>query len=343
LIRHAFAAVALATLFPAAAFAAPEDVALRYVREHRAQLGLDAGDVAALQAPTVAEGGNVTTVRFGQAVDGIPAADSEVRVNLAPDETVLNVVGDPAGDLDANTTPTVTAGQAVRAVQAATASFRATTVDKVAKGATRETTYSDGTEAALALDDRRLVWRVTYRESSTEVWDAFVDARTGNVRRRVNMVKSDTPARVWENHPGAASGGTANTVDLELNGLPAGALRLSGRYVHAFTDLDDDDAVGAGEEVTPGSYTFQAFPGGSCTAAKPCSWSGGAGGTWNTNRQQNAVQAFYLANRFRTRLASDDRDLSPTDQDDALGRARLCRQRQVEEIAGRLRMSAREH
>jgi len=303
LIRHAFAAVALATLFPAAAFAAPEDVALRYVREHRAQLGLDAGDVAALQAPTVAEGGNVTTVRFGQAVDGIPAADSEVRVNLAPDETVLNAVGDPAHDLDANTTSTVTAGEAVRAVQAATSSFRATTVDKIAQGATRETTYTDGTAAELTLDERRLVWRVTYREASTKVWDAFVDARTGHVRRRVNMVKSETPAKVWENHPGAAAGGTADTVDLELNGLPAGALRLSGRHVRAFTDLDDDDAAGPGEEVAPGSYTFQAFPSANCTVAKPCSWSG-ADGTWNTNRQQNAVQAFYLANRFRARLAT---------------------------------------
>ena len=68
-----------------------------------------------------------------------------MRVNLAPDGRVLNVIGDPAHDLDANTTPTVGAGEAVRAVQAATGSFRATTVDKVAKGATRATTYTDGT------------------------------------------------------------------------------------------------------------------------------------------------------------------------------------------------------
>ena len=55
-------------------------------------------------------------------------------------------------------------------------------------------TYADGTTAELALDDGRLMWRVTYRASSTAVYDAFVDARTGNVRRRVNLVKSDTPA-----------------------------------------------------------------------------------------------------------------------------------------------------
>jgi hypothetical protein len=302
--RHAFAAVALATFaFPAAALAAPEDDALRYVREHRSDLGLDLGDVAALQAPTVVSGGNVTSVRFRQAVDGIPSADGEVRVNLAPDGSVLDVIGDPVADLDANTTPLVTAGEAVRSVQAATGGFHATTVDKVAKGATRATTYSDGSEAELSLDGRRLVWRVTYRESSTAVWDAFVDARTGKVRRRVNMVKSATNANVWENHPGTGLGGGSNVVDLETNGwLSPGATRLSGQFVRTFTDLDDSDTVGAGEEVVPGQYAATLFTGGSCTTANPCSWTG-APLSWFNNRNRNAVQAFYFANRFRDYLA----------------------------------------
>ncbi|WP_053226973.1 M36 family metallopeptidase [Solirubrobacter soli] len=302
--RHAFAAVALATLaFPAAALAAPDDVAMRYVREHRADLGLDLGDIAALEPPTVTTGGNVTSVRYRQAVDGIPTADSEVRVDLAPDGSVLDVGGDPVPDLAANTTPLVTAGEAVRAVQAATGSFHATPIDKVAKGATRATTYGDGSEAELALDDRRLVWRVTYRESSTAVWDAFVDARTGNVRRRVNMVKSATNAKVWENHPGNGIGGTANTVDLETNGwLTPGSTRLSGQFARTFSDLDDSDTVGPGEEVIPGQYTLQTKGGASCTAANPCSWSG-AGTNWTDNREQNAVQAFYFANRFHDWLA----------------------------------------
>ncbi len=302
--RHAFAAVALATLaVPAAAFAAPEDVALQYVREHRAQLGLDLGDVGALRAPVVSSGGNVTTVRFRQAVDGIPAADSEVRVNLGPDGRVLNVIGDPAHDLDASTTPTVGAGEAVRAVQAATGSFRATTVDKVAKGATRATTYTDGTEAELALDDRRLVWRVTYRESSAAVWDAFVDARTGKVRRRVNMVKSDTNVSVWDNVPVGATG-SRTTRNLEGPGwIAAGQTRLSGPFARVFMDLDDSDTVTANEEVVPGVYPFTGTTaGGACTAAKPCGWNG-TPASWLANSKANAVQAFYFANRFHDYLA----------------------------------------
>ncbi|MDA0165128.1 M36 family metallopeptidase [Solirubrobacter ginsenosidimutans] len=308
--RRTFAAVALAILaFPAAASAAPEDVAMRYVRDHRGALGLDAADVAALAAPTVSEGGNVTTVRFRQAVDGIPAADGEVRVNLAPDGSVLNVIGAPEHALDADTTPTVTAGEAVRAVQAATGSFRATVQSKAARGATRATTYSDGTAAELALDQRRLVWRVTYRSSSAEVWDAFVDARSGKVRRRVNMVKSDTNATVWENTPTAALGGTANTVNLEQHGwLAAGAQKLLGPNVHAYSDVDDDDFADAAEEIGAPPFTLPQTgfspAGGSCPAANKCTWNHNIGGSWNTNRRQNMVQAFYFANRFHDWLAA---------------------------------------
>ena len=48
---------------------------------------------------------------------------------------------------------------------------------------------------------------MTYRAASDAVWDVFVDADTGKVLRRANLVKSDAPANVWENYPGAPPGG----------------------------------------------------------------------------------------------------------------------------------------
>jgi extracellular elastinolytic metalloproteinase len=286
---------------------APETVALGYVRAHRSALGLDAADLDALGAPDVTSSGAITQVRWPQEVDGIPAADSELKVNLAADGRVLNVLGEPAHDLDANTTPLVDAGEAVRAVQASVGAFRPVPRDKGPSGATRAMTYADGTTVELALDGRRLVWRVTYRASSTEVYDAFVDARSGGVRRTVNMVKSDTPALVWENFPGAALGGTAISKNLELNGwLAAGATRLSGPNVHAYSDLDDDDFADATEEIGPSySIALQTFSpaGGGCAGGKPCTWNH-LTNNWELNRRQNAVQAFYLANRFHDHLAT---------------------------------------
>ena len=283
----------------------PEDVALRYVTAHRASLGLDAADLDTLSRPQVTSAGEITQVRWSQAVDGIPAVDSELRVNLASDGRILNVLGEPAHDLDADTTPRVDAGQAVRAVQDSVGAHRAVPRDRGPSGATRAMTYADGTTAALALDDGRLMWRVTYRASSTAVYDAFVDARSGNVRRRVNLVKSDTPASVWENYPGAASGGSVTTQNLEQNGwLAAGATRLIGPNVHAFSDVDDN---GLPEEIGgPFNIARTGFSpsGGGCLPAKPCTWNHNSVGSWDTNRRQNAVQAFYFANRFHDHLAA---------------------------------------
>ena len=78
-----------------------EDVALRYVRANLPALGLDEGDLDTLRAPSTSTAGGVTTVRWRQAVDGIPAADSELRVNVTRDGRVLSVLGAPAHDLDA--------------------------------------------------------------------------------------------------------------------------------------------------------------------------------------------------------------------------------------------------
>ena len=89
----------------------------------------------------------MTEVRWRQAVDGIPAADSELRVNLTRDGRVLNVLGSPAPDLDPDTTSSLTPGEAVRAVQDSVGAYRALPRDSGPAGATRATEYADGTDA----------------------------------------------------------------------------------------------------------------------------------------------------------------------------------------------------
>ena len=101
----------------APAAGAAEDVAMRYVRANLAALGLAERDLDTLRAPETETVAGITTVRWRQAVDGIAAADSELRVNLDGDGRVLNVLGSPAAGLDAVTTPSLTAGEAVRVVQ----------------------------------------------------------------------------------------------------------------------------------------------------------------------------------------------------------------------------------
>jgi hypothetical protein len=278
---------------------APADVALRYVRANLAALGLR--DLDTLLPPETETVAGVTTVRWRQAVDGVVAADSELRVNLDADGRVLNVLGAPAPDLDADTTPALTAGEAVRVVQDDAGVHRPLTRTRGG----RSVAYDDGTTAALALYTGRLVWRVLYQAGADAVYDVMVDARTGRLLRRANLVKAAVDVRVWDTHPlGPDGGGTVRPLRVAAHGDPdpwlADTSRLFGRYVHAYLDPPDDNTVNPGDEVAPAVRDFVPF---ACAGTTPCSWSG-TGITWTVNAQQNAIQAFYFANRFREHLAT---------------------------------------
>jgi len=54
----------------------------------------------------------MTSVRWGQSVDGVPVVDRELRVKVAADGRVLNVLGAPATSLDLPTVPRLEAGEA---------------------------------------------------------------------------------------------------------------------------------------------------------------------------------------------------------------------------------------
>ena len=134
---------------------APEDVALSYVRRNLDVLGLTEADLATLEPAETSARDGVTEVRWRQAVDGIPAADSELRVNVTDDGRVLNVLGSPAPDLDPGTTPSLTPGEAVRSVQEEVGVYRALPRDSGPAGATRATEYADGSDGgADALQGR---------------------------------------------------------------------------------------------------------------------------------------------------------------------------------------------
>jgi extracellular elastinolytic metalloproteinase len=291
---------------------APEAIALRYVRANLAALGLSEAALDTLDPPTVERSGKLVEVRWRQSAGGIPSADSELRVVLSAKGEVLSVLGAPSNDLGSDTSPKLSAVDALEAVHDDTGTSGPLSRRTALKGATRATRFTDGSGAKLRRYAGRLAWNVTYRAAPDAVYDVMVDADTGKILRRINLVKSAAPADVWEYYPGAANGGQAQEVDLEAKGwLAAGAPTLNGPYVHAFSDLDDDNELDTGEAITrAGDGTFK-FPFSArttgtrgCEAAKPCSWDHASYGSWLDNRLQNGVQAFYLANRFRDHLAA---------------------------------------
>jgi extracellular elastinolytic metalloproteinase len=286
-------------------------VARRWLRDNRAALGLTAPDVAALTLAdrTVSRATGITHLRFRQSYRGIPAFDGGVRVNLDRGGRILNVTGAPISGLHvASITPRLDAAEAARALRR----------DVGGSGAAHD--------ARLVLfGDARLAWHLHFRAGSRAYYDAVVDAATGRILFRQNLVKSDVPATVFPDYPRPSATPTQSVVDIEP--WLTAADRLEGRWVHAYADTDDD-GFSSGDDVAPlapGDFQYpfhpfqrpddswrnacdHAFP---SQAGRPdpivpqatCAWNPAVPASWQDNREQNAVQAFYLANTFREHLA----------------------------------------
>src|SRR3954468_18593425 len=221
----------------------PTAIADAYVRSHLSDLGLTTSDLDTLAKPEAATApSGITEVRWAQSLDGIPSANTELRVSVTRDGRVLNVLGSPAHAMQVDsTTPSLDAGEAIRAVQDDVGAFKSLPKTKGPSGTTQSTTFRDGSSASLQLFQRAdgtvLVWRVFYAAGPAEFYDATVDAQTGQVIKRANMTKSDNAAVVWERY---ADNSPHPLPDLTNGGtwLPNAATTLSGPNVHAWSDVN---------------------------------------------------------------------------------------------------------
>lgn len=272
----------------------PVRTARDYVRANRVALGLTGADLQTLRldsAETTSDG--VTHVRWIQAIDGVPAFDNGLTVDLDRGNRILGVGGSPLHAPDPNTT-TPEIGRA----------------EAIERFAARVGTMDGGEEstAKLVLFDvngrLRLAWRIQHRAAPTEHYDAVLDATSGRLLHRANLVKF-LSASVFRHYPGAAQGGTQSSVVLDQYLLTT--TQLFGPYAFAYSDVDDSNTFQASENVNPSteSSAFTDFPSaGGCTLTALCSWDHATPASWTTNRAQNAIQAFWFVNTFRDHLAS---------------------------------------
>lgn len=263
--------------------APPAAVARRFLDDHARDLGLgraavDRLDVARQQrSPS-----GLTVVTLRQHLDGVPVFDGDVRVGVDRAGRVLTLAGAPRNDLPADLPPaTLSADDALAALL---------------PGARPD----PGDRRQLVVFGARaphLAWHLTHREDGTHWWDAVVDARTGEVLYRANLVKA-VDATVFQDYPGSAAGTTTVTLPVY-----AGASVMSGPYARAFADLNDNNKVDTGEETMPGDYPLTDYPGTGCAPATLCSWDG-TSGTAAGNQDQSVVQTFWYVSNFHDHLAS---------------------------------------
>jgi hypothetical protein len=125
--------------------------------------------------------GGLHILRWRQYVDGIPALDNELKVIVTQDGRIVAVLGSPQHNLRADTTPDLTAQQALEAFIASLGDPpRAIGVSSVAHGPQRRTVFTTGDTAELAIFGEgiaaRLVWHITYQAGAAGWYDAAVDA-----------------------------------------------------------------------------------------------------------------------------------------------------------------------
>jgi extracellular elastinolytic metalloproteinase len=259
--------------------------------------------VDALGAPQRVTGGGVEQLRWPRSFGGIPAVDDELRVDLAANGAVLTAIGTADDAAPATLTPALGPAAAMRVARAG----GQPQVVAGPSGARRDTRFAGGGRARLVVFAGRLAWRVDYPASPAAFYDTIVDAAGGAILHRANLVRGvTTQANVWADFPSGAP--------MQADLVTTTSTALSNEWLHVFSDANGNDTADAGEEVAPGRYDLDtSFSGPGCTLAKPCTWDPNTANSWTGNRQEEAVQAFYLANVYRQHLAADPFDFDGFD------------------------------
>jgi hypothetical protein len=310
----------------------PQDVALGWARDHLDALGLRAADLAALRlARAYRSIDGVTHLIWEQRVDGVPLVDADLRANVTDDGRLDNIGGSPRGGLSLNAaTPAVQARGAYSRLLRSAGSRKAAPAVQRQSGRLRATDFAGDGEAGLvaytAGSGARLAWRVQTPASPDEDYDGLIDAQTGQVIRRSNLVKFANNALVRDNVPGAPVGGAQVSRPIGQWLTPA-ATTLTGNNAHAFVDADDDvgtqiepdrlvntfeAAVPAAGEVHPNGAgdwsfptTFFSYMGGFCPPnPTACTWNHTVVNSWQTNKNQATTQLFYFVNKYHDHLAA---------------------------------------
>jgi extracellular elastinolytic metalloproteinase len=305
--------------------AAGATIAMDYVRAHLAAFGLTQRDLSTLKLSKASytDVGGTQHLYWEQVAQGIPAFDNGLEANVTKDGRLINVLGSPVPSLGVHSiAPGVDASRALRSALANAGSPAAPAVSQSASGSdpTRKTSFDGGHTASLVyfrgVNGVHLAWLVRAKASSTGDYNYVVDANSGQVLFRQNMV-SFAGGMSWDYYPSTLLGpgvGTQTSRAWPAGWGPSGTTALSGNNAHVYKDVLDDNVPAAADDVpanvsTNWNYAFTAFNGGfpnNCDPRWQCSWDENSANTWQTNINQNATQVWYYVNTFHDWLTNSN-------------------------------------
>ena len=309
-------------------------VALSFVRSHLSVLGLKKSDLRTLRfRQDYVDTIGVHNLSWSQSVNGVPVFGNGLKVKVTRDGRVLAVQGSPVSGLArmASNAPAKTEISASSARSAAAHNVGGKAADvrvAASRGGTAPATVWANHDYAkkvwfLTASGLRPAWSTYVQTGSGSAYQHVIDATTGATLYRHSTVdQADGDAFVYDNYPGAAKGGKAKVVNFFKKGwLSKKATYLSGSSVVAFDDVNDDNLVQNSEKTkVPGNRKGATFPlqkfnkaqtGSNFCKTFVCTWQPNVPGSWKTNRNADAANAFYLANNYHDYLAKGPIGFTP--------------------------------
>ena len=281
-------------------------VALKYVKQHHAALGLTTGDLKTLRLKReYVDIQGTHHLYWIQRINGRTVFGNGLIAAVSRDGKLLTIGGSP-----------VSKAKTPAPVQPEIASPAAAIADaRTRLGATDDRAGStDRAEQVLFVTARGsyVAWATTVMSvghPATQV----VDAASGRLLYRNPLgddAAGEATGQVFLNYPGAKNGGATKPLNFTRQGwLPRGAKTLKGNYSHTYSDVNDDDKANPSEEIRiPASGRvndkLRAFmvPGMSFCKELPCSWNPEKPFSWKVNRAQNAAQVFSYVSRWHDHL-----------------------------------------
>ena len=310
---------------------APADIALAYVRAHRGAFGVDERDLAQLHLNRdYVDIDGTHHLVWQQRVRGVPAFDNGLRAGVTADGRLVNVLGAPIHGLRASVVPRLPADTALRSAlrDGGATKVSVPRVSARSTGPQRNVVWRTGDRAELVLyadgspGGASLGWQVNARVSDEASYVSVVDASSGDVLWRANMVHGDQGnGQAWENYPNAPSGGTPEAVTFPV----FDGSKLSGENGHVYADTQDyiyvpgppapDDSefpATSGLDWSDATTTFDTTTTARhCSSDFPCTWDSTKKFSWRANLRHTAVQAYHYINVFHDHLLADPIGFTP--------------------------------
>ena len=298
-------------------------VALTFVRNHLAALGLTSDDLSTLRLRSdYVDNAGMHHLSWSQEINGMTVFGNGLKVNVTRDGRVLSVQGSPVSGLAAKAASLP--GMKLTAPEARDTAAR--NVGGKPTGDARPSSTRGGSQAVSVWANHDYAKRVlfltpgglrqgwsTYVQSSAGSYQHVVDATTGHVLfRRSTTDNAAGDAKVYDYYPGAAKGGDPRVVNFYDKGWLAKTDQwLTGNSVYAWSDVNDDNATQDSEKTpVPGTKryaqfklkTFGSEASSLCSDHYQCTWDPNTDGSWKKNRKADVTQAFYLASHFHDYL-----------------------------------------